>query len=122
MLFRSLELLSVRPAWVRVTSADGTVLLEKIMDAGERFTLPPLEQPPVLRTGNSGAVYFAVNGQTYGPAAPGAQVVSGIELAPASLTDRFALADPQADPELAQIIAMAQLPTTDGAAAEPVAE
>lgn len=118
----ALELLSVRPAWVRVTSADGTVLLEKIMDAGERFTLPPLEQPPVLRTGNSGAVYFAVNGQTYGPAAPGAQVVSGIELAPASLTDRFALADPQADPELAQIIAMAQLPTTDGAAAEPVAE
>lgn len=106
----ALELLSARPAWVRVTSADGTVLLEKIMDAGERFALPPLEQPPVLRTGNSGAVYFAVNGQTYGPAAPGAQVVSGIELSPTSLTGRFALADPGADPELAQMIAVAQIP------------
>ncbi|WP_228461563.1 helix-turn-helix domain-containing protein [Paracoccus liaowanqingii] len=108
-----LELLSVRPAWVRVTSADGTVLLEKIMDAGERFALPPLEQPPVLRTGNSGAVYFAVNGQAYGPAAPGAQVISGVELSPTSLTERFALADLQTDPELAQMIAMAQIETPE---------
>lgn len=119
-----LELLSVRPAWVRVTSADGTVLLEKIMDAGERFALPPLEQAPVLRTGNSGAVYFAVNGQTYGPAAPGAQVVSGIELATGSLTERFAVADPGADPELAQMIAMAQTGTLplDDAADDGMAE
>ncbi|CAM3082972.1 helix-turn-helix domain-containing protein [Paracoccus nototheniae] len=108
----ALELLSVRPAWVRVTSADGTVLLEKIMDAGERFALPPLEQAPLLRTGNSGAVYFAVNGQTYGPAAPGAQVISGVELATDSLTQRFALADPNSDPELAQMIAMAQTGTS----------
>lgn len=106
-----LELMAARPAWVRVTSADGTVLLEKIMDAGERFALPPLEQPPVLRTGNSGAVYFAVSGQTYGPAAPGAQVISGVELSPASLTERYALADPAADPELAQMIAVAQVAT-----------
>ncbi|MBW7056329.1 DUF4115 domain-containing protein [Paracoccus bogoriensis] len=102
-----LELLAVRPAWVRVTSADGTVLLEKIMDAGERFALPKLEEAPRLRTGNSGAVYFAINGQTYGPVAPGAQVVSNIELAPSSLTERFALADLNADPELAQIISVA---------------
>ncbi|MDM7458796.1 MAG: DUF4115 domain-containing protein, partial [Paracoccus sp. (in: a-proteobacteria)] len=103
-----LELLAARPAWVRVTSADGTVLLEKIMDAGERFALPKLEEPPRLRTGNSGAVYFMVDGQTRGPVAPGAQVVSNVELSPASLTDRFALADPGADPELAQFISVAQ--------------
>ncbi|MDO5646808.1 helix-turn-helix domain-containing protein [Paracoccus sp. (in: a-proteobacteria)] len=104
-----LELLAARPAWVRVTSADGTVLLEKIMDAGERFTLPKLEDAPRLRTGNSGAVYFAVNGQTYGPAAPGAQVISNVELSPSSLTDRFALADMAKDPELAQMVAIAQV-------------
>lgn len=104
----ALEILAARPAWVRVTSADGTVLLEKIMDAGERFTLPSLEEPPVLRTGNSGAVYFAVNGQTYGPAAPGPQVVKNIKLSPEDVTGTFALADLNADPELAQIIAVAQ--------------
>lgn len=66
-----MELLAVRPSWVRVQSADGTVLFEKILDAGERYVVPTMELPPVLRAGNSGSLYFAVNGQTYGPAAPG---------------------------------------------------
>ncbi|MDO5630416.1 MAG: helix-turn-helix domain-containing protein [Paracoccus sp. (in: a-proteobacteria)] len=110
----ALELLAARPAWVRVTSADGTVLLEKIMDAGERFTLPKLEQPPKLRTGNSGAVYFAVNGQTYGPAAPGAQVVSNVVLSADALAEKYAFADVTADPELAQMVAVAQIAPAPG--------
>lgn len=105
----ALELLAARPAWVRVSAADGTVILEKIMDAGERFVLPSLEEPPVLRTGNSGAIYFAVNGQTYGPAAPGPQVVKDIRLSPGDVTAGFALADLNADPELAQMVAVAQI-------------
>ncbi|MGP9803972.1 helix-turn-helix domain-containing protein [Paracoccus sp. NSM] len=113
-----LEVLAARPAWVRVTSADGTVLLEKIMDAGERFALPKLEEAPRLRTGNSGAVYFAVNGQTYGPVAPGAQVISNVELVPSSLTERFALADLNADPELAQIVSVASAANAEQQAAE----
>lgn len=106
-----MELLTARPAWVRVTASDGTVLLEKIMDAGERFTLPNLEDAPLLRTGNSGAVYFAVNGQTYGPAAPGPQVVKNIALSPDSVKGSFSLADLNADPELAQMVALAQADT-----------
>ena len=109
----ALELIAARPAWVRVSAADGTVLMEKIMDAGERYTLPVQEKPPLLRTGNSGAVYFGVNGQTYGPAAPGPQVVKNIELSQAHVTANFALADLNADPELAQFIAMIQSPTQD---------
>lgn len=106
-----LELLAARPAWVRVTTADGTVLLEKIMDAGERFTLPKLEDAPLLRTGNSGAIYFAVAGETYGPAAPGPQVVKNIQLSSSSLTASYALADLNADPELAQMVSVAQADT-----------
>ncbi|WP_112873847.1 RodZ domain-containing protein [Paracoccus endophyticus] len=101
------EILAVRAAWVRVSAADGTVILEKTMDAGERFVLPKTEQPPLLRTGNSGAIYFAVNGQTFGPAAPGAQVVKNVELSPVAVTAAYAQADPTADPELAQMIAVA---------------
>ncbi|MGZ3216333.1 helix-turn-helix domain-containing protein [Paracoccus sp. T5] len=112
------ELLAVRPAWVRVSSADGTVLLEKIMDAGERFALPKLEEAPRLRTGNSGAVYFAVNGQAYGPAAPGAQVISNVELSTDSLTDRYALADLTSDPALAELVAVAQAQTGTETATE----
>ncbi|WP_313350147.1 helix-turn-helix domain-containing protein [Paracoccus sp. (in: a-proteobacteria)] len=101
------EILAARPAWVRVTSADGTVLLEKTMDAGERFALPKLEAPPVLRAGNSGAIYFAVNGRTYGPAAPGAKVVKNVELSPNALTAQFAFADVTKDPQLAEMVALA---------------
>jgi cytoskeletal protein RodZ len=77
-----LEVLAVRPSWVRVQSADGTVLFEKILDAGERYVVPQLEEAPVLRAGNSGSVYFAVNGKTYGPAAPGASVVKNVASRP----------------------------------------
>ncbi len=104
----AVELLAVRPSWVRVQSADGTVLLEKILDAGERFTLPKLEEPPLLRAGESGAVYFAVNGTTYGPAgAPGA-VTKNIVLSPEALTNTYALADLTRDGDLAKMIALAE--------------
>ena len=97
-----LEVLAVRPSWVRVQSADGTVLFEKILDAGERYAVPQLEEPPVLRAGNSGSVYFAVNGKTYGPAAPGAAVVKNIALSADTLSQTFAEADIEGDAALAR--------------------
>lgn len=115
------EILAARPAWVRVTSADGTVLLEKTMDAGERFALPKLETPPILRAGNSGAIYFAVNGQTFGPAAPGSKVVKNVELSPAALSTKFAAADLAKDPELASMVAMASVSPLPGDGASPSA-
>jgi cytoskeletal protein RodZ len=101
------EILAVRPSWVRVQAADGTVLFEKILDAGERWAVPQLEEAPLLRSGNSGSVYFAVNGQTYGPAAPGAQVIKNVALSPEALTDKYAVADLTVDPDLAAIVAVA---------------
>lgn len=104
-----LEILAVRPSWVRVQSADGTVLFEKILDAGERYAVPQLEEPPVLRAGNSGSVYFAVNGKTYGPAAPGAAVVKNVALSAESLTQTFAAADIAGDADLARFVDVAQM-------------
>ena len=77
------------------------------MDAGERYLLPDLDVPAMLRAGNSGAVYFAVQGRTYGPAAPGAQVVKQIPLTAEALTERFPVADPAQDSDLAQMILVA---------------
>ena len=101
------EVLAVRPSWVRVSAADGTVLFEKILDAGERYSVPALQQAPLLRSGNSGSVYFSVNGKTYGPAAPGAQVVKNVSLAAESLTGAYALADLSGDADLAQFVNVA---------------
>ena len=96
-----LEVLAVRPSWVRVNAADGTVLFEKILDAGERYSVPPLETAAVFRTGNSGSIYFVVDGVTYGPVAPGAQVVKDIALSPEAVTQTYAQADLTADQDLA---------------------
>lgn len=97
-------ILAVRPSWVRVQSADGTVLFEKILDAGERYDVPQMEEPAKLRAGNSGSVYFAVNGQTYGPAAAGAQVVKNVSLTPEALTGTYAAAEPAKDADLARYL------------------
>lgn len=101
------EVLAVRPSWVRVSSADGTVLFEKILDAGERYAVPPLQQAALLRSGNSGSIYFVVNGQTYGPAAPGAQVIKNVALSSEALTTAYTVADLSGDADLAQFVNVA---------------
>ncbi|MFT5364624.1 MAG: cytoskeletal protein RodZ [Dinoroseobacter sp.] len=75
-----LVLLAVAPAWVRVRAADGTVLLEKVLSPGERFVLPATEEPPTLRAGAAGSVYFELAGQVYGPAGAAGSVASNIVL------------------------------------------
>ncbi|MEP2532923.1 RodZ domain-containing protein [Shimia sp.] len=100
-------LMAVRPAWVRVRSAEGTVLFEKILDAGEEYILPATEGAPTLRAGMSGSVYFKVNGQLFGPAGSGTNTVRDLALSTESLKENFALADLDDDPELARIVAMA---------------
>ena len=112
-----IELLAVRPSWVQVSAADGTVLFEKILDSGERYTVPPLEDAPRLRSGNSGSVYFLVNGQTFGPAAPGANVVRNVALTAENLSTTYTVADLSVDADLADILNVADAGDTTGAAA-----
>lgn len=106
--FPEVAVFAVRPAWVRIKAADGTVLLEKTLDAGERYIVPQTEAAATLRAGNSGSVFFMVNGATYGPVALGAQVVSNVPLTAETLVAGFALADMNSDPELARFVAMAE--------------
>lgn len=108
---QQVAILAVRPSWVRVSAADGTVLFEKILDAGERYVVPTTEQPPVLRAGNSGSVYFLVGDEALGPAAPGANVVRNVILSADALRDGFQMADMSADPDLAVQVARLSLPS-----------
>jgi cytoskeletal protein RodZ len=110
-------LLAVQPSWVRVQSADGTVIFEKILDTGETFVLPAADEPHRLRAGNAGSLYFSVNGETYGPAGVGPSVVRDVALSTEALKEVYALADPAANSDLARIIAVAQAQTAPDAAA-----
>lgn len=114
------EVLAVRPSWVRVQAADGTILFEKILDAGERYSVPQLEEPPLLRAGNSGSIYFTVAGNTYGPAAQGGAVVKNVALSPDAVTQNYAVADLSGDADLAQFVTVAEAATD--APKDPVTE
>lgn len=101
-------LFAVRPSWVRVNYADGTVLFEKILDAGEQYVLPKTAEPPLLRAGNAGSVYFAVNGVNYGPAGTGPSVIKGVAMSPDDLKTAYNVADLTKDNDLADYVAVAQ--------------
>ena len=107
----TVELVAVRPSWVRVRAADGSVIFEKVMDSGERFELPATEEAATLRTGNAGGIYFAVGGATYGPAGDGGSVVSDVALGAGDLTGAFPVADLAVDTDLARVVAVAQVQT-----------
>lgn len=118
----SVEIIAARPSWVRVQAADGTVLFEKVLDAGERYKVPLTDEPAQLRAGESGAVYFAVNGTTYGPAGASGQVTKNITLSPDALTQRYAAADVAADADLARAVALASAePAAPPAGSDPAA-
>jgi len=109
-------LVAVRPAWVQVRAADGTVIYEAIMEAGDRFDVPQTEEPATLRIGESGAVYFHVNGAHYGPVGPRGQVTSNLALSVENLTASYQVADLAADSDLAEVVRVAEL---QGAATTP---
>ena len=102
------RMVAVRPAWVRVRAADGSVIFEGILNAGDSYDVPATEEPPTLRAGESGAVYFAINGQHYGPAGEGGSVTSGVKLDGKSLTDAYSVADLSRDKDLSRYVAALQ--------------
>ncbi len=104
---QDLVLMAVRPAWVRVRAADGTVLHEKILNPGEEYMLPKSEDAPTLTAGMSGAIYFKVGGAVFGPVGEGTNRIGDLALDAESLLENYDLADLDMDPDLARIVAEA---------------
>ena len=105
---REIRLVAVRPAWVQVKAADGSVIFEKILDKGENYTLPATEEPPTLRAGMSGSIYFNVNGQLFGPAGEGSDTVRDVALDSESILGGYQVADiADGDAALVEYVALA---------------
>ncbi len=104
-----IQLVAVRPAWVRVSAPDGAVIYEGILNGGDSFEVPVTEQPATLRVGESGALYFAVNGVHHGPVGERGMVTSNVALSIENLTGTYALADIARDADLAQIVNVAEV-------------
>jgi Helix-turn-helix domain/RodZ C-terminal domain len=104
-----LRMVAVRPSWVRVSAADGTVIFETILESGQTYDVPMTEQPPTLHVGESGAIYFAVNGQLLGPVGEKGAVTRNLALSIAEVSQRFEVADLEQDGDLARVVAEAQI-------------
>ncbi|MEZ7812596.1 MAG: cytoskeletal protein RodZ [Paracoccaceae bacterium] len=96
------------PAWVRVSLQDGTILFEKILNAGETYKVPQLEQSPILRAGNATSVYFITDGAVFGPASKKANVVRDVELSANLIKTSYDLALSVTVPAPEKIIASAE--------------
>ncbi|MEP5759566.1 MAG: RodZ domain-containing protein [Litoreibacter sp.] len=96
-------LVAVRPTWVQVTVEGGAVLLSKVLDKGESFTVPS-EGNATVRTGNAGGLYFMAAGRTFGPSGGNGTVVKDIALDVAAIETRYPQADLEEDPELVEVL------------------
>lgn len=99
-------LFAVRPSWIRVSSASGTVLFEGTLSTGDTYTVPATADAPVLRAGNAGSLYFAVNGVTLGPSGPGASIARDVSLTADALSENYVMADAAADPDLPRVASL----------------
>jgi cytoskeletal protein RodZ len=113
------ELVAVRDAWVRVNASDGSVLFEGILGPGDTFEVPVTEEPSLLRVGESGALYMAVNGLPYGPVGPAGQVTSDVALSAEAITAAYAQADLTTEQGLAEYVAVASAAQTAPGAMPP---
>ena len=108
----TLTMVAIRPSWVQVTAADGSVIFEAIMEAEQTYEVPLTENAPRLRTGESSAIYFATNDTQFGPVGDRGQVSKNIELSVNAVSDRFAEVrdlEDERNSVLAKIVA--ELPT-----------
>ena len=91
------------PTWIRVTSPAGDTIYEATLNRGDSYVVPDGETAPLLRSGNAGSLYFAVNGEALGPAGPGATIVRDVELRADVLAAAFEEVPENADPEVIEI-------------------
>jgi hypothetical protein len=104
----AVQLVAVRESWVRVRAPDGTTLFEGILGPGDTFDVPQGAEPALLRTGESGALYMALNGVPYGPVGEAGQVSSNVPLSAEAIGQAYQVADLAGDEDLAEYVAVAQ--------------
>lgn len=90
----AVDIVAQRPAWVQIYFDDGSVLFERILDAGESYRIPPDVQGAKLRTGNAGGTFAKIGDVVYGPMGSSGGVVRDIGLTETALVETF---DPAQD-------------------------
>ena len=116
---QGVTVIAARPAWVEVRDESNGVLVSRVLDAGETFAVPRTSGNARIRVGESGAVYFNVDGQTYGPSGTRGQVTGNISLASTDLVTRYNRVDGSQDNDLMAALVSLDLTTPRVAAIAP---
>lgn len=105
-LFTSdVAVMAARPAWVEIKDGGGQVIYSRIMDAGDAFEVPDTLVDAEIQIGDSGNIYFAVEGDTLGPSGTRGEVTRGLPLDADALRLAFEVVDVQIDEDLESMIA-----------------
>ncbi|MFK7877617.1 MAG: helix-turn-helix domain-containing protein [Paracoccaceae bacterium] len=91
----TIRMVAAYPSWVRVRSVEGNTLFEGIMEPGDTWDIPATEAPPTLRTGESGAIYFAMGSDCFGPVGLRGQVTKNFPLERTVLADALDVVVPE---------------------------
>ncbi len=91
-------LVTTSESWVRVKDESGRVLFERVLVAGEQYEVPETGERLILRAGNSGSLYFVVNGVHYGPSGEGTSVIDNVFLDPEELKNNYAVVEGELNP------------------------
>lgn len=79
-------------AWLRVKASDGSTIVQRTFQRGDRFELPRNLTGAVMRAGNAGAVYIEVDGRLHGPLGAPGGVAKNVSLDLDAVQGRYALA------------------------------
>ncbi|SMO36988.1 helix-turn-helix domain-containing protein [Ruegeria faecimaris] len=115
----TLKIVAVDPAWMRVTAADGSIIFEGTLgtvEQGSTFEVPLTEEPPNLRAGAAGSVYFSMNGDHFGPVGAPGTVAKGVVLSKDAVSERYTVADLEAEQNVALKQLVAELQAQSSAA------
>ena len=101
----TVQMVAAYASWVRVRAADGTTIFEGEMSKGDVWEVPQTEEPPTLRTGESGALFFAMAGECYGPVGPSGAITSNVPLHGQALAELYDPVDLTVDNTLNRMFA-----------------
>ena len=87
-----------REVWIRVNDSDGTVLKEGLLAPGEEYEVPE-GGTNALRAGLAGSVYFRIDGEVYGPAGSGGNVIKDFALSSVAIVENFDIVEFETAPE-----------------------
>ncbi len=81
-------LVATEEVWLRVSDG-GTSLYQGILQAGQRFPIPPTAQQPVLRTARPQVLRIMVGARDIGPVEPVERTISNVSLRAEDLAGRL---------------------------------